>query len=595
MNLLFALFSVAAARFSEPLNSVHANSHREIRALWQAKGDFLKSLSSVRVFHTLSTPDQQAKCNASFSNFLAQADTCLSPVSTIFAPDSNDTSTDVHSKIDTYCSAGGCHDMMTTLVMAIKADCVDTGVFAEICASRGVDNCTSNQNDTLCAVPPNMASCQIDPQFFAPLRMVLQLFCLQSTPTATAPAKYCVPSFYDFVNVHPTDIAGLTTQLTNGCDECTLKIFGLWSKVEPFEAAIHFIQLGNVCLKRANTFCAIHQMELDAAQNATADCGTFQTSADCTAAPRGCQWDGTKCGELWTSVKLASMCHPCTLAYANRALFTMKVMDQLQLPDPNSARQKAEIAVSIVEYTVNGVCSTDLQDQFCLPKLQAQSAGLDCAGMTTYLKATGCCAPSILDFSQGLCNLDQVVHPTTSTCQAQIDSTKAAIQMCSGLNLGPTCAKEKYLLVHQAIVSGIDATWYAAHKDTLVQELKQVIAFDIGIDVGLIIGLEIAAATNSTGRRLLQSGDLQATTTINVPNAGASSSAFEGLTGQLEPLSLNDAIQKTTPGGTLNSASVMGTSTTNVAVIPAANANTAYSVGPIVSLAVVGVSIFLQY
>jgi len=330
----------------------------------------------------------------------------------------------------------------------------------------------------------------------------------------------------------------------------------------------------------------IHQMQLDAANSGTAECEMFQAVGGCTNAPRGCRWDGTKCEELWTNAKLTPLCHPCTLVYANRALFLLRVMDQLQLPDPNFARRNSTIAISAVAYTVNGVCSTDLQDKFCMPQLQAQSAGYDCAGMSTFLKTTGCCAASILELSQGLCNLDQVMHPN-STCQAQINALTSQIKMCPGLTLGKTCAEEKYLLVHQAIISGVDPAWHAANQAILIQELKKVIAFAIGIDIAFIIDLKIAAATNSTGRRLLQAGDLQATTTITVPNSAAGNSAFEGLTGQLEPLSLNDAVQTTTPGGTLNSVSVIGVSTTNVAVVPSTTANDALSVAPMALVIVI--------
>jgi len=326
------------------------------------------------------------------------------------------------------------------------------------------------------------------------------------------------------------------------------------------------------------------QMDLDRIA-AGPDCSNYTDSPSCTGAARGCKWT-TQCDEVWSIAKLTPLCHPCTLAFAARSLFVMKVMDDFQLPDPNNDRRNAEFAVMLVAYTVNGVCSTDLQDNFCMVKLQQQANDFSCAGMTSFLTNVGCCAPSVLDFQQGLCNVDKTLHPATSTCQTKLDAVNAEIAMCPNLKLGKTCAALKYLLVHQAIVSGIAPQWFAiqANKDALVAELKKVIAYAIGIDIALIIDLKIAAATANTGRRLLQTGDLQATTTITVQQYGASKSATQGLTGELDPLGVSDAVQATTPGGNLAQPTITGQSVTNIAVLP--GSNDASSATPMLALAV---------
>jgi hypothetical protein len=264
--------------------------------------------------------------------------------------------------------------------------------------------------------------------------------------------------------------------------------------------------------------------------------------------------------------------------YVHRALFVIKLMDDFQLPDPNDDRRKAAFALLAMSYVVNGVCSTNLQDQYCLPKLQANPlVDTSCTGFSTFLKSAGCCAPSLIDFGRGLCRLDQMARPG-STCQAEVDAISNQVSLCPGLTLGKTCAALKFLLLHEAIVTGIAAEWFAiaANQARLKEELKRVIAFAIGIDILLITELKIAARA-AAGRRLLQTGDLQVTTTITVPQYGASRSAMEGLKGELNPLGVNDAVQMTTPGGSLSSPSITGQSVTNIAVL---EANAASSITP---------------
>jgi hypothetical protein len=269
----------------------------------------------------------------------------------------------------------------------------------------------------------------------------------------------------------------------------------------------------------------------------------------------------------------------------------MKVMDQFQLPDPNNVRRDAEIILMLISYTVNGVCSTDLRDQYCMIKLQAQPTDYTCAGMENYLKTVGCCAPSALEFAQGLCNVDKTLRPAMSTCQAGIDGVNAQLATCPNLKLGQTCALLKYLLIHQALITGVAPAWFAiaANKLALIEEVKKVIAFAVGIEIARLIEIKIVAATVGTGRRLLQTGDLQVTTNITVPHFAASKSATQGLMGELDSLGVNDAIQESTIGGTLGQPTITGQSTTNIARV---NENDAASVAPMFVVALA--CIFLQ-
>jgi len=331
---------------------------------------------------------------------------------------------------------------------------------------------------------------------------------------------------------------------------------------------------------------------------AGAQCSTYTDSPSCGGAARGCSWNTpqTKCEDMWTIAKLTPLCHPCTLAYVTRILFALKVMDALMIPDLDHSRQQSEQQLILTSYVVNGVCATDLKDNYCVIQLQQQPTDYSCAGMTNYLKTVGCCAPSVLNFQQGLCNVDKTVNPTTSTCQAQLDAVNSQIASCPNLQLGKTCALLKYLLVHQAILSGIAPAWLAiqANHDALIVELKKVIAYAVGVDVSLIIDLTlaVAAATPGTGRRLLDTPtNYQMTSTVTVPQASASQSATEGLAGNLDTLGVGNLLDSTTPGGSLSQPTITGQSVTNIAVPP--NSNEASSATPMLALAAVA-CIFLH-
>jgi len=568
MKLLLGLFALVAARYADVLG-VTQNSHREMRALWHEKGALLESMSATRTFHTLGVPS--AACITADTAFQAKADMCLPGVADIFKPNSNENSSEVHSSIQTYCAAGGCSEQMNAAALALKTACIDSGDFGTMCANRPNSSSCMPVNDTLCAWDAGTSVCHINGDFFATVRMILGVFCLQSDPVAGVAQKYCIPSFYDFVNAHPVGIPAVTAQLTAGCDECTLKVFALWSRVEPLKAAISFLQLSTVCLKRGGEFCFVHQLQLDAgAKLAGADCSTNDNTT-CTSALRGCRWNGQACEELWTVAKLTMLCDPCTLVYVNRMMVIMKLMDFFGVPDPNSTRAITEFVLGAMSYTFHGVCSTDLSDQFCMPRLQATPPDFTCAGLTNTLKTDGCCAPSLLEFVQGICNIEKQINASTN-CQFVLDTINTQIASCAGLTLGKPCAQLKYIILHQAILSGVDAAWFAAHQAALSLEVQKAIAFAIGIDIAYVAQLKIAAATS--GRRLLQNGDLVVTSTITMPQYSALQSANEALQGNMETLGINDAVQSTN-GGSLGNVTLTGQTLTNIAVLGTSGASSA--------------------
>jgi len=578
---LLALFAVAGARMMPTATSdLHLEAHAQTQALWQEKGAFWRELATQE-FTLLSTAAEQKACQLAIQNFNTTADTCMTPMNGLFESNSSLTSQDVHTKISNYCDAAaaggsGCNQQMIDAVRKFKTDCIETGVFGEICTGHG-SNQTACGQGPFCEFDSIDTSCHVSGKFFGNIRLILGVFCQQSDST---PPKYCVPSFWDFINTKPASVDQLTTQLTNGCDECTLKIFAFWSRVEPLKAAVNFLQVANLCLQRqdrmgVSKFCFVHQLQIDAARSASMPCEVNTAADACAAAARGCKWntDRSKCDELWTNDKLDFTCHPCTLAYARRLLFLIDIMDNFQLPDPDGSRAKAKLDLSIAQYVVFGVCSTDLKDQYCMPQLQSQgevNPASPCDGVKTALTNVGCCAPSFVDFMQGVCKIDTFLHPA-STCQSDIDKFRSGLQSCS-VTLGKTCAEEKFLLLHNAVLHGVDPAWLAipGNKEKLIAELKRVVAFALGVDVSFIIELKIAAALATNGRRLLQTGDLQVTTTTGVPNNGVVIGGKTGLIGNMETLGVNDMVQ--TPGQ-LGGASMEGQSTVNIAVIGSSDAS----------------------
>jgi hypothetical protein len=123
------------------------------------------------------------------------------------------------------------------------------------CAALG-----ANCNNTVypCAPRPG-GQCGVDVEHLTNLRLILNVLCVKALDSAGV-EKFCVPSFYTFVkDKSPLSAA----RLDAGCDLCTLKIFSTWSKIEPFAAAIHFLNLANVCLKLDGKYCVLHQQTLD--------------------------------------------------------------------------------------------------------------------------------------------------------------------------------------------------------------------------------------------------------------------------------------------------------------------------------------------
>jgi len=273
-------------------------------------------------------------------------------------------------------------------------------------------------------------------------------------------------------------------------------------------------------------------------------------------------------------------------------VFILDIMDALGLPDPQD-RAIARFELDVLRYEVTGVCATDANNAYCMPKLQAttiaQPASV-CNSISAFVTNAGCCARSWIDFNQGVCNIDQVIHPQTSTCQTQINQLETAIASCTNVKLGPSCAATKFLMMHEATLSGVDPNWLqnAQNMAALQNQLRTVIAYALGVDTTYIVALVIQAAATQNGRRLLQGPpDQTVYTNFTVPNNGVVIGATTGMIGSMETLGLNDLV---TSPGTTTPATMTGVSVTNVAVVPTSGAS---MLCPVLSMALVVASLFM--
>jgi hypothetical protein len=336
----------------------------------------------------------------------------------------------------------------------------------------------------------------------------------------------------------------------------------LWSKIEPFEAAVHFLNLANICLKLGegtnSKFCVLHQTQLDASAAQLAalpnggECSDFPDTQTCGAAARGCRWKGTKCEDNWTGVsgqtKLDMICHPCTGAYARRIVILLKLMDHYNLPeDPtaNITRAQYEAVLVTLLYMVSGVCNTDTSNQYCMPKLQQQSfqeGVAPCTALATLKQDVGCCAPSFIEFASNMCAI-ATHHNPSNNCSTGVTAINTLLGFCAAatppVTLGETCAQLKYEPSIKLIISGVDDLWWAdaANKVIVLAILKKIIAFNGGVPEDAV-DAEVVPASR---RRLLAEGiEISAAVTVgsatqfNTLSAGLSASA------NVETLSLSE-------------------------------------------------------
>jgi len=330
----------------------------------------------------------------------------------------------------------------------------------------------------------------------------------------------------------------------------------MWSLLEPIEAALSFIQLGLECLNIENTWCAIHQQAIQnysasfAALPNGGNCNTFPNATSCGTAARGCRWNANNndCEDDYTGqqglTKLTLFCHPCTGAYLWRMIGIINLQDQLALPD-NSSNPRDQVRTQLLATLIvkQGICTTDLKNNFCMPQLQSVNANFanPCTGLAAVVGSVGCCAASIISFEMGVCQLSILLGQNT-TCVAQIQQFQGVLQSCSTASppvvLGPTCAEIKFAILVKLIVSGIDPLWWAvaANHNLLLALIQKIAAYNAGLNA-----TAVTVTSGGTGRRLLAGNSVPVTATITVQSADEYTSAQSGLsaTANLETLDLN--------------------------------------------------------
>jgi len=545
MLLLACLVGFAAAMPSGD------QSYDEMRALWFSKSaDIQRILSfklepNARTFHTLGT-DPNAACLAAEQKFFTLAQTCLT-VGYIFNGSHTASDAQVESDITNYCAAGGCNDQMQAAVDGLDQNCRQNHVWQTQCPAA--TNCSAAPYP--CAISPVDGTCEPDPKFLTTIRFILSLFCLQG-PDGHGGEKYCVPSFYAFVN--PTQSCDLATRLANGCDNCTVQIFSKWSQVEPLEAAIHFMQLALECLNLNGTWCIIQQAQFQNYSNQLAmdpkggECNTFSDAASCTNATRGCVWK-TNCQDDWTGpkgdLKLGYFCHPCVGAFLWRTVKLIALADILHLPDNGTVPRDLTAAGALVTLFVrSGVCATDLKDHFCLPELQQATPDFNppCNGIAQLVNQTGCCAASFVSFEEAVCKIE-VMAGSNTTCIADIAAFKTVVNSCP-TGLGETCAVQKFKAFVKFTVTNLNDTWWAdpRNQDILVKCIVALAAYNGGVNESSV------NAQVAPGRRLVAGGTAVVTANVAVGSNSEFFSVNQGLS-PLAPLETLDLNQNVPSGG----------------------------------------------
>jgi hypothetical protein len=559
--LLFALLAGYAAALSSG-----DEAYVQMRELWSSKHAFVQRIMSykaepnARTFHTLDAAANQA-CQLAEQAFFTLAQTCLPQVDYIFNNSNTAPASQVATDIGTFCAPAACNSQLLDAVAKLDLACMKSQVWQTECPKAPASNCSSAPYP--CALVPGTNTCGLDPAFLKQIRFVLNLFCLQG-PDGQGGTKFCVPSFYGFVNPNPS--CPLQTRLQNGCDLCTLKIFALWSSLEPLAGALNFMQLGLECLNLKNTWCAIHQMDMQTAADNLAklpnggNCNTFPNATSCAAAARGCRWNTNNnppnCDDDYTGTtgqaKLDTICHPCTGAYIWRMVVIIGLEDQLKLPDnasnPRDAVRDGLLAILFVR---SGICATDLQDNYCQPQLQTANpnfSGDPCVGLGQLVAKTGCCTAGVVAFEYGLCQI-QLLAKVNTTCATDLQNQVAVLQNCASRTppvvLGPTCAEIKFAVLVKLTVIGLDAIWLAdvAHQTLLLDIIARIVAYNGGVNASAV-----ATQGAATNRRLLAAGSYAVTATVTVGSAADYLALNSGLskTSNLETLDLN---QNTQAGG----------------------------------------------
>jgi len=341
-------------------------------------------------------------------------------------------------------------------------------------------------------------------------------------------------------------------------------IFAAWSKVEPLEAALNFMQLGLFCLNLNNTYCIIN---VNALQNTSAyyaslpnggQCNTFTDQPTCVGGAQGCTWSNSSgCSQDFTSTQgrnlLNTVCHPCIGAFIHRSVALLDLMDVIGLPDNGTqTRAQERLGFEVTLFFRAGICSTDLSNNFCLPEIQSEpnpDFSNICNALATMKSNVGCCAASYFDFSIKVCYMAVLLAAAqnqTNNCTASVAQIQLALSTCADatppVNLGQTCAAIKFSLGVKLVVSGLAAAWWqaAVNQQTLLNTIQQIVAFNGGVDPQ-----NVTVSSPNQGRRLLQGAPVTVTAAISVGSSTDATAVMGGLspTSNLETLTLTQNTQ----------------------------------------------------
>lgn len=535
----------------------HRSAIAAVRDMWNAHAaDFHAAIDqSQAIVQTnansrslLFTTQQFTACNDAIQAFETTLQTC-SAIAALF----DGTGGDPTALVNTHCAAGGCHEQVLAALQEVKTKCVETEILQNQCQEITLAlNCNSKKQ---CAVRPSDNTCQPNMEFWEKLRMYLVVPCLRG-PDGAGGEKFCVPSFYNFINADPS--TPLATRLQNGCDECTLKIFKAWGEIQPFEAGLHFLELRGLCLRAGEPkkFCAVHHAEVEAVKAAAPRCGQNLDAGSCGA---GCVWKDGRCDTQFTEQNLGAQCHPCQWAYLRRALFVLNALQDLGVADDTTATNgvaRTDIIKGLQALAVVGraACTTNLQDQFCLPLLQAWNKEdfktNTCPAIEIFVQDLGCCAGTMMNVLKAQCEAAKLSDPANS-CDTVVQILTTTMNMCP-TKIPVGCSQAKWKLRGAATIANIKLNYWNSNKAKVIELVRAAIAYNAGLDVDDIKDLSVTASDGNTfqtaadaatmltlrGRRLLQADELAVSYLVVVESQAESDSVSQGANGDQAPFEL---------------------------------------------------------
>jgi hypothetical protein len=382
-------------------------------------------------------------------------------------------------------------------------------VLTSICASNCFAQFIQLTDDVAAKCRGQPIVAQLPPR--EQLRQLQNLTCMQESGT------FCYLSLKDFFNA--VDAAdnnagpGLTDQvLTNGCTTCTLNALKAFLHLagDPFDLTVlAFAHVDLICMRRADTWCALQWNTVDA---------IFQANT--------------------TTNNLPTVCHPCTFAYLHRFKWIYQTIYEVKLVltplDPNNTVVRdAARSLSLALTTLGYACVKDLSGDYCYPQLAQYPSGWAdgyCNGsqvdprnpgcpaacktaVNNMLADVGCCAGTQLAFAKWACAVAQFYGQPA--CSPDPYAIQTILKTLCNIDFPMGCVATKARILGTVVFHNLAYDWCSANLTRCGQFVRRVLQYRSGIQDDTSLDVTSFNADSSASRRLLvsstSSGNVQVT------------------------------------------------------------------------------------